>query len=95
VFSRNFFTKDPLWLTIQPLKNKITPQEVPKELEINSIHFVLILSIIHVNDNHFQGIFYLNKQTHLVDDLGSCVVDKYIPVLSISAAIYVRMQPNS
>jgi hypothetical protein len=69
------FTHDPTFLFIEPANQNALIHELPKTIEINGKIFKLLCATIHTElaDGHFVGIFNLNDEMLVVDDLNQSV----------------------
>jgi len=75
------------WLFIQTNKSTIYVQELPKVVKLGVKNYQFLCSTILLS-NHFRGIFYLNNEYLLIDDLNSTKILKKIPKLKIVTCFY-------
>ena len=83
------FKNNPPWLFIQTYQSTIYVQEISKEVKLGDKNYQFLCSIILLS-NHFRGIFYLNNEYFLIDDLinSKCKMLKKIPKLKIVTSFY-------
>ena len=75
------------WLFIQTNQSTIYVQEIPKVVKLGVKNYQFLCSTILMS-NHFRGIFYLNGEYFLIDDLNSSKILKKIPKLKIVTCFY-------
>jgi hypothetical protein len=81
------FKNNPPWLFIQTNKSTIYVQELPKVVKLGVKNYQFLCSTILLS-NHFRGVFYLNNEYLLIDDLNSSKILKKIPKLKIVTCFY-------